>query len=514
MGQASYTVIFDVPEGGSPLLAGHNLSDVENIGEARRCLGVFPSKVSAECAHIAPMLETIRLDGYYVSGDGGEALYRRVETQPSHSGKLQSNDGAWWELAEMFPNNRMFGAKVDGVKRTYKINDSGAWTNISSIGASNASKTDDTFANQALIDFVAAKGGGIARYCAGVSVTKGLIVRSSVLIMGEGKGATVLQLRDGSDQTCISSEDAHALFGTASKQGVFHSGVVGLTLDGNWLNQSTGGCGIEFYGYSNLFRDLSITLCKRHGLRTEWAAGGPILGIENTYDNIYIDTVGMYGIWNRGPNDSKFVNCVVIDAGQMQESTYDAWRFEAFAPSRLSNCHGNNRQYGAIQTYLGINGGFAFRHCVVLNDSCGGLNISTSHFEGGGYCNALFKGADTSVDASCFFYAPWNGLNVIIKAKIVFNGKIGGPITGRPAAIGIKLGDADNGTNNVSCCMISSQISGCTAGALDFTYCGSANYIVVRGFQNGGTGRIGAVPVGNTVDVVVGGATANGSYVM
>lgn len=514
MGQASYTVTFDVPEGGSPLLAGHNLSDMENLGAARRYLGVFPSKVAAECAYIAPMLDTIRLDGYYDAGDGGKALYKRVDNQPAHGGKLQSSDGAWWELAEMFPNNRMFGAKVDGVKRTYGIDNNGAWTDIASIAVSNASKTDDTAANQNLIDFLSAKGGGIARFGAGVSVTRGLIARSSVLIMGEGKGATVLQLRDGSDQTCITSEGAPALFGTSSKQGVFHSGVIGLTLDGNWLNQSTGGCGIEFYGFSNLFRDVSITLCKRHGLRTEWAAGGPILGIENTYDNIYVDTVGMYGIWNRGPNDSKFVNCVVIDAGQMQEATYDAWRFEAFAPSRLSNCHGNNRQYGAIQTYLGINGGFAFRHSVVLNDGCGGLNISTSHFEGGGYCNALLKGADTSVDSSCFFYAPWNGLNVVIKARIVFNGKVGGPIAGRPAAIGIKLGDANNGPNNVSCCLVNSQVSGCTAGALDFSYCGTNNHIVARGYQEGGTGRIGTVPAGNTVNVSIGGAAANGSYAM
>lgn len=53
--------------------------------------------------------------GYSLVGDGGGALYKRVSSEPSHAGKFQSADGAWWELAERIPNVYQFGAKIDGV---------------------------------------------------------------------------------------------------------------------------------------------------------------------------------------------------------------------------------------------------------------------------------------------------------------------------------------------------------------------------------------------------------------
>jgi len=36
--------------------------------------------------------------GYSTIGDGGGAVYKRVGSQPAHEGKVQSNDGAWWEI--------------------------------------------------------------------------------------------------------------------------------------------------------------------------------------------------------------------------------------------------------------------------------------------------------------------------------------------------------------------------------------------------------------------------------
>jgi hypothetical protein len=56
----------------------------------------------------------IRVSGYYTAGDGGEALYRRVASQPVHAGKFQTSDGAWWELASPL-HASMFGVMPDGV---------------------------------------------------------------------------------------------------------------------------------------------------------------------------------------------------------------------------------------------------------------------------------------------------------------------------------------------------------------------------------------------------------------
>ena len=70
--------------------------------------------------------------GYSTKGDRGQALYVRVASQPSHSGKFQSADGAWWELSENVLNPFMFGAKGDN-------------------------STNDSAAIQAMFDFITNK---------------------------------------------------------------------------------------------------------------------------------------------------------------------------------------------------------------------------------------------------------------------------------------------------------------------------------------------------------------------
>ncbi|MFM9735685.1 hypothetical protein, partial [Streptomyces niveiscabiei] len=57
---------------------------------------------------------TLSTNGYTTPGDAGAARYRRVATQPTHGGKLQSADGAWWELAETAVTPEMFGAVGNG----------------------------------------------------------------------------------------------------------------------------------------------------------------------------------------------------------------------------------------------------------------------------------------------------------------------------------------------------------------------------------------------------------------
>lgn len=68
-----------------------------------------------ELQDIPIYLDSIRTNGYSTAGDGGGALYKRVGSEPSHAGKVQSADGAWWELAEHFINPLMFGAIGNGV---------------------------------------------------------------------------------------------------------------------------------------------------------------------------------------------------------------------------------------------------------------------------------------------------------------------------------------------------------------------------------------------------------------
>lgn len=76
---------------------------------------VFQTVAEVQSRHISPVLDSIRTNGYYTPGDGGGALYKRVASEPSHGGKIQSADGAWWELGEAVVNVLQFGAKRDAV---------------------------------------------------------------------------------------------------------------------------------------------------------------------------------------------------------------------------------------------------------------------------------------------------------------------------------------------------------------------------------------------------------------
>lgn len=55
-----------------------------------------------------------RVNGYSAPGDGGEAIYNKVGSEPAHDLKVQTADGAWWEIADNEINVRMAGAGAGG----------------------------------------------------------------------------------------------------------------------------------------------------------------------------------------------------------------------------------------------------------------------------------------------------------------------------------------------------------------------------------------------------------------
>lgn len=73
----------------------------------------FDDNSEAEAFSVASSVDAIVTFGYTTAGDGGGATYKRSASEPSHNGKIQSADGAWWELSEEEPNLYMFGAVGD-----------------------------------------------------------------------------------------------------------------------------------------------------------------------------------------------------------------------------------------------------------------------------------------------------------------------------------------------------------------------------------------------------------------
>lgn len=74
----------------------------------------YDTVAAVQAATVPVLVNAVRTNGYYAAGDGGGALYKRVSSAPSHALKLQSADGAWWEIGEAVVNVLQAGAPADG----------------------------------------------------------------------------------------------------------------------------------------------------------------------------------------------------------------------------------------------------------------------------------------------------------------------------------------------------------------------------------------------------------------
>lgn len=76
---------------------------------------LFATVADVEAATIPGSVDAIQTAGYSTAGDDGgsiatNAVYARIGSEPSHEGKIQSGDGAWWELTGDLVNIKQFGA--------------------------------------------------------------------------------------------------------------------------------------------------------------------------------------------------------------------------------------------------------------------------------------------------------------------------------------------------------------------------------------------------------------------
>lgn len=74
-------------------------------------LSNFATFAAVQVANIPLLVTYIRVAGHSSPGDGGDSLFKRALSEPWHAGKLQSSDGAWWELvSETQVRPEQFGA--------------------------------------------------------------------------------------------------------------------------------------------------------------------------------------------------------------------------------------------------------------------------------------------------------------------------------------------------------------------------------------------------------------------
>lgn len=142
----------------------------------------FSTKAVAEtyAPTVGPLY--IRLEGYTAAGDGGGALYKKVASEPSHTGKFSITlDDAvtvvWYEIAESVIDPMMLG----GVGF---VGTRAAWDAIVLAGT----YTDDYTALQATLDILSARaGGGEMRVSRFHVANTPLVVPYGVSIVGDSK---------------------------------------------------------------------------------------------------------------------------------------------------------------------------------------------------------------------------------------------------------------------------------------------------------------------------------------
>lgn len=161
-------------------------------------------------------VQFVETSGYSSVGDGGGALYKKVSTEPSHPGKFQSADGAWFEIVAPL-NIRQFGAKGDNT-------------------------ADDYAAIQSALDTAVALGEMTVGFPAGkYRFTQTLYVplNSKLMLVGAGISSTILRLDASSRDGLVFQNNNFTSLGGGAKDMWVESGV-GLQSGGSFGDGSSG----------------------------------------------------------------------------------------------------------------------------------------------------------------------------------------------------------------------------------------------------------------------------------
>ena len=105
--RADASVTLSASDGSAALIPGADAvsAGVMTAADKVKLDGLLPTHIrdfssfsDIRAATVGSAVSHLRTASHTSRGDGGGGLYRRVEAEPGHAGKVQSADGAWWEL--------------------------------------------------------------------------------------------------------------------------------------------------------------------------------------------------------------------------------------------------------------------------------------------------------------------------------------------------------------------------------------------------------------------------------
>lgn len=294
----------------------------------------YETRAAAILATIPSGNSFLRTGGYATLGDGGHALYAKVGSEPAHAGKLQSADGAWWEIAE------------DSI-------------NVNQFGATGIGSADDYAAIAAAIAF----GAGTVYFPAGnYRTSQTIILSSAVRLVGAGRGATTIlaDFRGGAvieirSPRCAVTDMSISTLSSSARRAASPLGktapdasVDGNSLDrGIFLNEQTGPS--VYFTYAEL-RRLDVVYQPGDGINL--SGYGP----ETVIDHIGVTYCGGHGIYaDDGDRDGTAkTRCGIVDVSNciIQQcwghgialataASITVYRFNLYNNDIFSNCKGD-----------------------------------------------------------------------------------------------------------------------------------------------------------------------------
>lgn len=220
------------------------------------------SKPALEAATVPAGIDLVHLRGYAAAGDGGAASYRRVQSEPGHHGKIQSNNGDWWELAETKPTPQMFGAKADGSSDDLEsINRCGDFVNRKGLGLLYIPDGVYRVENSATAAAAVLPDDGFT----------GVVVYDGMTVRGQSRDKTVIRSVDGAGRRLIMP-----VRGEISYQ------IESLTLDGNKATHASGTQGIRVHSENKDVRIRNVVSRNNvsYGIGVAYDAVAPLANLN------------------------------------------------------------------------------------------------------------------------------------------------------------------------------------------------------------------------------------------
>lgn len=256
------------------------------------------------------------------------------------------------------------------------------FTNVKQYGALGNGTTDDTSAISSALSSLSSTG-GVLFFPSGTYITGNQTILSNVLIMGAGRGATIIKLKSGSNTDLFSANTGNinlsAAVNTGSATAVAEFGFVHLTLDGNSSGQSSGtSYPLRFYGRDFTLDHMDIQNGYSGGMLCDWNNTAQIGGVSDQMEarisHVKIHDNSGIGLQMGGPHDSQLLNVLSYN------NTSHGFHLAPNAAGMLfTQCHTYHlSQSVSAVGYLIESGGNSFINCVAEGSDTAQMVICTS----------------------------------------------------------------------------------------------------------------------------------------